>query len=313
MLRRYIHVLSALSFALCLCDPTFGQAKHDAETQQAPVACPYATAHALPLDAKETVTAQADDHTEYRAEFNGIKNDRVPACLYVPKRRQDAPPAAFPVVLLQYGSGGHKQSNYIVAIAKRFVARQYIVLTIDTPSTGERKKPDAKWSALWDLVSSDQVMQSCGDYSRAIDYLSTRADVDNQRLGYVGVSRGAITGVIFVAYDPRVKAMVSIVGGGNFLGMYSNDLAERIAVEGSRSSDPVYHVARIAPRPLLFINATKDQIILRSWAESLHNAAGVGSSVTWVEADHVLNGVDRTAVCDSAIDFMDAHLAGKPK
>src|ERR1019366_7938647 len=109
------------------------------------------------------------------------------------------------------------------------------------------------------------------------------AEVAKDRLGYVGISWGAITGVTYVAYDPRVKAMGSMVGGGNFFGLYSPKLAEKIAAEGSKSSDPVYHVARIAPRPLLFINVTKDQLILKSWAESMHKAAGVGSKVVWLD------------------------------
>jgi dienelactone hydrolase len=144
-----------------------------------------------------------------------------------------------------------------------------------------------------------------------VDYLETRKDVDKARLGYVGISWGAITGITYVAYDPRIKAMGSMVGGGNFMGLFSTKLAEKIAIEGSKSSDPVYHVARIAPRPLFFINVTKDQLILKSWAESLHKAAGPGSKVVWLETDHYFKGVDRAEVCESVIDFMDKEVSMK--
>jgi fermentation-respiration switch protein FrsA (DUF1100 family) len=70
-------------------------------------------------------------------------------------------------------------------------------------------------------------------------------------------------------------------------------------------------VARIAPRPLLFINATKDQLIMRPWAESLHKAAGEGPKVVWLETDHYFRGVDREKVCESVIDFMHQGVAGK--
>src|SRR5204863_839471 len=151
----------------------------------------------------------------------GIKGDRVPAFLYVPKRKADAPRTAYPAILLQYGTGGNKNTNYIVGIGKQFVARGYVVLTIDSPNCGERKNKDKKASSILGKLDPEQVMHYCGDYSRAIDFLVARPEVDKERLGYVGISWGAITGITFVAYEPRIKAMGSMVGGGNFIGNYT--------------------------------------------------------------------------------------------
>ncbi len=289
-----------------------GQEKSEAKTAEPKqAAAPYATDHAKPLAPKEEVVNEADDHTQFRVEFNGIKGDRVPAYLYVPKRKAAAPKAPCPAILLQYGTGGNKKTNYIVAIGKQFASRGYVVLTIDSPQCGERKTKDRKSAVVLGLVNPEQVMHYCGDYSRAIDFLAARPDVDKDRLGYVGISWGAITGITFVAYDPRIKAMGSMVGGGNFIGSYSPEAAEKAASEVSTSSDPVYHVARIAPRPILFINVTKDQLIAKPWAESLHKAAGAGSKVVWLEADHYFKGVDRSVVCESVIDFMDKELPHK--
>lgn len=283
-------------------------AQDNSEANAAPkkLSVPYATAHAKPLDPKEEIVNQAHDHTQYRVEFNGIKDDRVPAYLYVPKRKPEAKP--LPAILLQYGSGGNKKTNYIVEIGKLFVSRGYVVLTIDSPNQGERRKKENKPAGIFGIASTDQVMHYCGDYSRAVDFLASRPEVDKERLGYVGVSWGAITGIIYVAHDPRIKAMGSMVGGGNFLGLFTEEEAARCAREGSRSSDPVCHVARIAPRPLLFINVTEDQLIMRPWAESLHKYAGQGSKVVWLETDHFFRGFDRGAVCLSVIEFMDKEL-----
>jgi dienelactone hydrolase len=301
--------------ALLLALLAFGES-HRAAAQDRPeakppepktVAVPYATDHARPLEPKETVVNEAADHTQFRIELNGIKGDRVPAYLYVPKRQAKAL-APFPAILLQYGTGGNKTTDYIVAVGKQFVSRGYVVLTIDSPDRGERKTKDKSSAGPLGLLGTEQVMHYCGDYSRAIDFLAARPEVDRERLGYVGISWGAITGITFVAYDTRVKAMVSLVGGGNFFGLYSPVTAEKAAREGSRTSDPVFHVARVAPRPLLFINATRDQLILKAWAESLHKAAGAGSQVVWLETDHYFKGLDRAAVCTTAIDFMDKSL-----
>src|SRR5205823_3858645 len=142
------------------------------------VTAPYATDHAKPLDAKAEVVTEAADHTQFRVEFNGIKGDRVPAYLYVPGGKAIKAKPPYPAILLQYGTGGNKTTNYIVAIGKQFVAAGYVVLTIDSPNCGERKNKDRKAGGSLSRMSAEQVMHYCGDYSRAVDFLATRPDVN---------------------------------------------------------------------------------------------------------------------------------------
>jgi fermentation-respiration switch protein FrsA (DUF1100 family) len=221
--------------------------------------------------------------------------------------------AKHPAVLLQYGSGGNKSTNYIVALGEQFVGRGFVVLTIDVPNRGERRvRRDgntraARAAYLAAIFRQGSILQTLGDYSRAIDYLNARPDVDKDRIGYAGISLGAITGLTFVAHDPRVRAMASIVGGANMLGMmpveWSPDtrkVAERI--------DPFYHVAQIAPRPLLLLNATHDQLVPRFFGEQLHKAAGDAAKKVWVDTDHFFQGVDRVKVMESVIEFMQESL-----
>ena len=75
------------------------------------------------------------------------------------------------------------------------------------------------------------------------------------------------------------------------------------------SLDPVDHIARFAPRPLLLINSSQDQIVLPVLARMLHRAAGAGSKVKWYETDHIFNGIDRDAVLQSVAEYMKAKLA----
>ena len=268
---------------------------------------PYATAPDKALDAKEELVKEFDDFAQYRVEFNGIKDDRVPAYVYVPKGKK----MALPAILLQYGAGGNKKTDYIVAIGKQFAEKGYLVITIDSANQGERRGKDKQKSDILGMASSERVMQYCGDYSRAVDYLCSRADVDKNRIGYVGISWGAITGITYCAYDPRIKAVGSMVGGGNFFGLYSPKSAAKAASAGSKSSDPVVHVGLIAPRPLRVSNVKKDQLILKSWADSLHECAGRGATVVWLDTDHYFNGLDRAAICLDVIRFMDKELLGK--
>ena len=274
----------------------------------APPTRPYAVDHDAPLAPQERLVEKAAGYSKFRVEFNGIRKDRVPGFLYVPGDRQPRRPA----VLLQYGSGGHKGTFYIVALAKQFVDRGFVVLTIDAPMKGERKPPRNQrtlWSSLG-LGERGRFQWYCGDYSRAIDYLASRPDVDPARLGYGGISWGAITGITFAAHDPRIKAVASIVGGGNFMGTLADKVEmPKETVEAARSFDPVYHVPLIAPRPLLLLNVTQDQLVPRFFAESLHKAAGDGAKKLWVDTDHFFQGVDRYAVLEDVITFMRDNLA----
>lgn len=293
-------VVLVLAFA----GPVRAEAAQDAPSPPAQTEreSPYRVDHDAPLDAAQKLVTEAKDHKQYRVEFNGIQGDRVPAFLYVPEDGR----AKHPAVLLQYGSGGNKNTNYIVALAQQFVARGFVVLTIDVPNRGERR-PKGRRSLLQSLLGGGTFIQTLGDYSRAVDYLVTRDDVDADRIGYAGISLGAITGLTFVAHEPRVRAMVSIVGGANLLAMLKVEIDPEVR-KASERIDPFYHVALIAPRPLLLMNATRDQLVPRFFGEQLHRAAGEHGKKVWVETDHFFTGVDRYAVLETVIDFMEESL-----
>ena len=257
---------------------------------------PYPIAHDKPLDATEVVKDEFEDHTRYRVEFNCIGGGRVPAYLYVPKDSRERHAG----VLLQYGSGGNKNTNYIVLIARRFVKKGFVVLTIDVPGRGERK---AEKQGMMD----GKVIETLGDYSRAVDYLVSRKDVDAGRIAYCGISWGAITGLTFAAHDERIKVMVSLVGGGGFLGLVPGQIDEETR-KAVQAWDPVFHVAKLAPRPLLLLNVTKDQLVPRALADALHKAAPEYAKRVWLETDHFFNGLNREDVADDVGKFIEESL-----
>jgi dienelactone hydrolase len=267
-----------------------------------PPACPYPTAHHAALDARDDVRKTTDAYTLHRVEFNGIApGSRVPANLYLP--RDPAFKAPYPAVLLQYGTGGNKNTNYIVAIGELAVARGFAVLTIDAPDRGERKGKEAPRLNPFDR----RFFQYLGDYSRATDYLVSRPDVDKSRIGYVGISWGAITGVTYAAHDPRVRVVASLVGGGNFAALIPGGASEDL-IAATRSYDPYYHIALIAPRPLLLVNVTRDQLVPRVLADALHKAAPQYAKRVWLECDHFFNGVDRMVEAGRIIDWVRDNL-----
>lgn len=271
-----------------------GASAHAATMQ--PATRPYEVAHDKPLDARQDKLDETVAYVRYRVEFAGLRS-RIPGFLYIPRDGR----AVHPAVLLQYGSGGNKKTNYIVAIGQMFAEAGFTVLTIDVPGKGERKDDDPR------SILAGRFLETLSDYSRAIDYLESRADVDRSRIAYVGISMGAITGITFVAHDPRVRVMVSIVGGGNFLGWLPGKIDPQ-ALAVARTWDPYYHVQWIAPRPLLMINVTNDVLVPRFFGESLQRAAGEHAKKVWLETDHFFSTVDRAEVTRGIIAFVRENL-----
>ena len=61
--------------------------------------------------------------------------------------------------------------------------------------------------------ASEWIMKWVKDFSRSIDYLETRSDIDTSRIGYYGFSLGGLMGGIIPAVENRLKVNILIVAG----------------------------------------------------------------------------------------------------
>jgi formylglycine-generating enzyme required for sulfatase activity/dienelactone hydrolase len=68
----------------------------------------------------------------------------------------------------------------------------------------------AEWSGH---QFTEWVIKLVKDFRRSIDYLETRPDIDNSKLGYYGFSWGGLLGGIIPAVEDRLKVNILIVGG----------------------------------------------------------------------------------------------------
>jgi fermentation-respiration switch protein FrsA (DUF1100 family) len=118
-------------------------------------------------------------------------------------------------------------------------------------------------------VASEFLRQAVLDLHRCLDALVALDAVDPGRIAYAGLRLGAIVGAPFCALDPRPCAAVLALAGAD---PAASDL------------DPCHHVGRIAPRPVLFVNATRDAVVSRERAERLHAAAGEPREVLWFDS-----------------------------
>jgi dienelactone hydrolase len=167
-----------------------------------------------PLDAEvQTAPDATEDWTKHKITFNAAYgNERMTAFLFLPKRTR--PPLQvvvfFPsarVDFLQSSAdlGDLSFVDYVIKSGRAVIYPIYqgmyerqkkVQLVLPGPTLGRDVTID--WSR---------------DLGRAVDYLQTRSDIDASRVGYLGVSQGAASGVIFAALEDRLKAVVLLDGG----------------------------------------------------------------------------------------------------
>jgi uncharacterized protein len=210
-----------------------------------PLTLTLTTTHAPRLPISET--ALGWPHQELRI---AMRDGGEVSAWYVPSRNGAA-------VLLIHGSGG---SRARVADRARMLARNgYGVLALDLPGNGES---DGRSSGLgWTAQPG---------IDAALDFLSTRSEVDPRRIAGFGVSLGGEVLLDAASHDRRLSAVISDGAARSTIGSDLNapegpaGLLQKAqlqigmqlirAVSGTRPAPPLEDVVeRIAPRPVLLV------------------------------------------------------------
>jgi dienelactone hydrolase len=147
------------------------------------------------------------EKVSYAAAYGG---ERMFGYLYIPKNANP------PYQTVIYFPGGWAEfiqsSDNSLAMGSYdfFIRTGRAVLFPVYKGTFERRV-----KAAGPLGRRDLTIQRAKDVFRSIDYLETRKDIAKDRIGYYGVSLGAVPAPIFAALEPRIKATV-LVGGALF-------------------------------------------------------------------------------------------------
>lgn len=131
------------------------------------------------------------------------------------------------------------------------------------------------------------------DRRRAIDWLSALPEVDPARIGALGVSQGGIGTAILAAVEPRVRAAVLVLAGGDLpdvvlrseearLRRYVRERGQRgVPPDALRArlaealvSDPLQLAPYVDPRRLLLFTARFDRSVPADTQERLWRALG---------------------------------------
>ncbi|OJW24631.1 MAG: hypothetical protein BGO49_06200 [Planctomycetales bacterium 71-10] len=224
---------------------------------------------------------ERDDILIERLTFQSRPGVRVTANLYRP-RRLDAPA---PGVLCVHGHWKWARIDPGVQARCIGLARLgYVCLCVDAFGAGERAvEPGpgtyhggpmgaSTWAAGVPLIGL-QVF----DNRRAVDYLTSRPEVDPARLAITGASGGGNQTLYAGALDDRLKAVVPVCG----VGTYEAYLSAACCVCEVNPAGMTYActgdlLAMIAPRALLVVSASRDapQFSAGEAARSLDYARG---------------------------------------
>src|SRR5215207_7542609 len=129
---------------------------------------------------------------------------------------------------------------------------------------------------------------------RAMDLLLSQPNVDPKRFVYVGHDFGGMYGVLAGSLDQRPTHYVVMASTPRFPDWYlygpklEGDAREAFIRQFS-TLDPITHIAKISPAPVLFQFGTDDPHVPKERAEEFFNAAQGSKEMRWYESGHGLN------------------------
>jgi dienelactone hydrolase len=220
---------------------------------------------------------------------------RVPALIVVPPGH-----GPFAGLIVQHGLPGDRFA--MLQVAEDFARLGAVVVAIDAP-----------WARAKHLITftkrdRTEQIQLIIDLRRAVDLLRSRDDVDDDRIGYLGVSYGAAMGGLLAGVEDRIAAFVLNVGDGGLVthftgaedaqGPLSQLPAARLEswLAAMEPIEPLKWIGK-AEAPILFQSGRDDDLVPPADAKEFHRAAPETKEVRWYNAGHLL---PNEAWCDAA-------------
>lgn len=248
-----------------------------------------------PLEATVTGTLEGDGYEVEMIHYQSSPGLYVTGNLYRPALVR--PGEKLPTILYvcghaMRGRNGNKtayQSNGIW-----FARHGYVCLVIDTLQRGEIKGvhhgtySHNRW--WWHSRGYTSAGVECWNGIRGIDYLTTRSDVDSERIGVTGISGGGAVSFWLAAADERLKVAVPISGMADLPSYLSdqviNEHCDCMFMHNTYEWSWGRIGAMVAPRPLLFVNSNQDPIFpmnanerVINRLESFYSLFGAGDRV----------------------------------
>jgi fermentation-respiration switch protein FrsA (DUF1100 family) len=217
-----------------------------------------------------------------RLRFKDADGDVVTALLCTPAGK----PGPFPLAIAVHGLNSNK-AQVCGQVAPALAKKGFAVLAPDMPIHGER--PGSPWELQQnkDWLRAIQLhRRAIIDIRQCIDLAEKRPELDvSKGVILAGYSMGSWLDSIAGPIDPRVRAMVLMVGGAHDLARVAPVLRTLPQIA---AANPLVALPQFAGRPLLMLNARQDPIVTPEMAERLYQAAAEPKSQKWYESGHLL-------------------------
>jgi acetyl xylan esterase AXE1 len=238
-----------------------------------------------PLNPKITGRIQAESYTIEKVIFESLPGLFVTANVYRPNQ-----PGRYPAILLQ---SGHTQEGKPESqrLAANLALKGFVVLAFDPIGQGEREQTYdrhvqsalAGWSvnehiqqgAQSILIGESVARYFIWDAKRALDYLLSRPDVDNTRVGATGCSGGGALTTFIGALDARIKTVAPACFVNSYRLLFAGpDPDSEMSLPGllSNGLDMADYVELSAPTPWLIL-ATHDDYFTPAGAQLVYEEA----------------------------------------
>jgi dienelactone hydrolase len=222
-----------------------------------------------PLQATVTGQFDGDGYRVEKLHYQSSPKLYVTANLYRPSSVK--PGERLPAVLYVCGHASRGRNGNKTAYQSHgiwFARHGYVCLMVDTLQLGEiagihhGTYREGRWS--WHSRGYTPAGVECWNGMRAIDYLTTRPDVDSERIAVTGASGGGAATFWIAASDERVKVAVPVSGMADLISYVPSRV-----INGHCDCMFLYNTfgwpwtriaGLIAPRPLLFVNSDQDDI-----------------------------------------------------
>jgi uncharacterized protein len=242
-----------------------------------------------PLNLQKTVESTKNGVEGSAISFSSPGGGSATGLLFDPVTRSSLRPG----IVLMHGMPGTARG--MAAYAQVLAEHGAVVIAIDAPFARRAGEPVR-------LGAGDRAeqIQLIKDLQRAVDVLRARANVDDERIAYVGISYGGAMGALFVGIERRIKAAVLVVGDGGLVSHFTGpedvdfmaSLSCATRVDWFRAMapiEPIRFVAHAPPTALLLPNGRLDNLVPEADAEELHAAAPQPRTIRWYAAGHGLN------------------------
>jgi len=300
-------------------------------------------------DGKISEKTEVDGLLQFHFEFSSEADQRVPAIALLKQSILDDG-KRHPCTIILHGTGGKKEGE--LGLLKKLANKGFVAVAIDGRFHGERGTSADYNGAITQAFKDGgkkghpMYFDTVWDVLRLVDLLQTRPEIDPDRIGLMGISKGGIETWLAAAVDTRIAVAIPCISLQSFEWSLQHDAWQTrvgtvkagfaAAAKSENITEPDAAFARhfydrvipeiystfdgpamlplIAPRPLLGISGDKDPInplpgarLCEDAAKAAYSKAGAGDKFQLLVEENTPHSVNAKGEA-AAIEWFVKYL-----